>query len=163
MGAALATPAVLILLALFVYPFAYGLWLSFNPKEGGALAKQLPLFRLGLGGTLGSGRQWTSWISLSDEVGAIRHAVDDQNVSGALNAVSPEPVTNATLTRAVARALHRRAFLKVPAFALKLAFGSEFAQELLLASQRVLPDKLVASGYKFTDTHLDGALEAILA
>jgi uncharacterized protein len=133
-------------------------------KTGGALAKQLPLFRLGLGGTLGTGRQWTSWISLEDEVAVIRHAATgDPSIEGPLNAVSPEPVTNAELTRALARSVHRPAFLKVPSAVLKLAFGSEFAEELLLASQRVVPAKLQASGYAFVDSSLDRALERILA
>jgi uncharacterized protein len=132
-------------------------------REGGALKKQVPLFRLGLGGTLGSGRQWTSWISLTDEVGVIRHAVASPTVSGPLNAVSPEPVTNAIFTKTLARAVHRPAFFKVPSPVLKLAFGSEFADELLLVSQRVLPAKLAADGYKFTNTSLEAALENILA
>jgi uncharacterized protein (TIGR01777 family) len=132
-------------------------------KEGGALKKQLPLFRLGLGGTLGTGRQWTSWISLEDEVAVIRHAVGNPGVSGPLNTVSPEPVTNAGLTKALARAVHRPAVLKVPAPILKLAFGAEFADELLLVSQRVLPAQLVETGYRFTDEDLESALHSILA
>jgi uncharacterized protein (TIGR01777 family) len=131
-------------------------------REGGALKKQLPLFKLGLGGTLGTGRQWTSWISLADEVAVIRHAVDNSTLSGPLNAVSPEPITNAGLTKALARAVHRPAFLNIPSPALKLAFGSEFAKELLLVSQRVLPSRLAASGYRFLDSNLDSALETML-
>jgi uncharacterized protein (TIGR01777 family) len=132
-------------------------------KEGGALKKQLPLFRLGLGGSLGTGRQWTSWISLGDEVAVIRHAIDNPGVSGPLNAVSPEPVTNAGFTKVLARAVHRPAVFKVPAPILKVAFGAEFADELLLVSQRVLPAQLAATGFRFTDESLDSAIESILS
>jgi uncharacterized protein (TIGR01777 family) len=131
--------------------------------DGGALKTQLPLFKLGLGGTLGSGKQWTSWISLADEVRAIRHAIDSDVVNGPLNAVSPEPVTNSQMTRAIARAVHRPAFLKVPRAALALAFGTEFTRELLLVSQRVLPGELSVTGYEFADPSLDGALRSILS
>jgi NAD dependent epimerase/dehydratase family enzyme len=104
-----------------------------------------------------------SWISLADEVAVIRHAVDSSTLSGPLNAVSPDPVTNAELTKALARAVRRPAFFNVPSSVLKLAFGSEFAEELLLASQRVLPAQLAASGYQFTDGNLEEALKTILA
>lgn len=132
-------------------------------KNGGALKKQLPLFKFGLGAALGTGRQWMSWISIADEVGAIRHAIDNASVSGPLNAVSPEPVTNSEMTKAIARAVHRPALFKVPKPALALVFGSEFARELLLVSQRVLPGQLGATGYSFSDPDLDGALRSLLA
>ena len=134
-----------------------------SPK-GGALAKQLPLFRFGLGGRLGPGRQWTSWISLDDEVGAILHALDGANdIRGALNATAPAPVTNAELTRVLARVLRRPAVARVPGVALRAVMGSEMADEMLLAGQRVLPAKLTATGYRFRHTELAGALHDLLA
>jgi NAD dependent epimerase/dehydratase family enzyme len=93
----------------------------------------------------------------------IRHAIDNAALNGPLNAVSPQPVTNAEMTKAIARAVHRPALFKVPKPALALVFGSEFARELLLVSQRVLPGQLRATGYKFSDPDLDGALHSILA
>ncbi len=130
--------------------------------EGGALKKQLPLFRLGLGGRLGTGRQWVSWISLDDEVGAIRHAAAYADLEGPVNAVSPEPVTNLELTRGIARAVHRPAILSVPSPVLRALFGRGVADELLLTSQRVQPARLLASGYRFEAPDLTGALAATL-
>ena len=132
-------------------------------KHGGALRKQLPLFRLGLGGALGTGRQWMSWISLKDEVGVIRHIVGNASLNGPVNAVGPEPATNAAVTRAIARAVHRPAVFRVPAPLLKAGFGADFAEELLLASQRVLPARLTSNGYKFADADLTETLESILS
>jgi len=109
---------------------------------GGALAKQLPIFGLGLGGRLGSGRQYLSWITLGDEVAVIRRALDDDALRGPLNATAPGPVTNAEFTRALGRALHRPAALWVPRPALAVAFGRDMARELLLGGQRVLPAAL---------------------
>jgi hypothetical protein len=129
-------------------------------RSGGALAKQLPLFRLGLGGRLGSGHQYTSWISLTDEIGVIMSTLADGGPSGAVNATAPNPVTNASLAAALGRALHRPAFLSVPAFALRLAMGTELADEMLLAGQRALPAVLLAHGYHFAHTDIDAALEA---
>jgi uncharacterized protein (TIGR01777 family) len=129
---------------------------------GGALAKQLPLFRLGLGGRLGSGRQWTSWVSLDDEVAAVRHALDDARLSGPVNVTSPEPVTNAGLTAALGRALHRPAVLAVPAPALRLVLGRGLVDEVLLASQRALPAALEAVGFSFRHRSLPEALAAVL-
>jgi uncharacterized protein (TIGR01777 family) len=131
--------------------------------RGGALARQLPLFRLGIGGRLGTGRQWLSWIALSDEVGAILHALDQPAVVGPVNATAPTPVTNRDFTRALGRALHRPSVLAVPGFALKVALGSDFASEMVLAGQRVLPAKLRATGYAFDHTSIDTALSAVLA
>jgi uncharacterized protein len=132
-------------------------------REGGALKKQLPLFRLGLGGRLGTGRQWVSWISLVDEVGAIRHAAANAALRGPVNVVAPLPVTNAELTRELARGVHRPALLHVPSSVLRVAFGSGLANELMLASQRVLPARLVETGYEFKTPDIESALAAVLS
>ena len=128
---------------------------------GGALAKMLLPFRLGLGGRLGSGRQWMPWIHLHDEVGLLLHAAGRDDVSGPLNATAPQPVTNREFTATLARVLHRPAWLPVPVLALKLATG-DFA-EVLIASQRVVPAVAERSGYAFKFPQLQGALESILA
>jgi uncharacterized protein (TIGR01777 family) len=132
--------------------------------NGGALAKQLPLFRLGLGGRLGSGRQWTSWISLDDEVGAILHALGGHHgeMRGPLNATAPHPVTNAEFTRVLARVLRRPAVARAPGAALSAVMGAEMAKEMLLAGQRVLPCKLDATGYRFHHSELEPALRDLL-
>lgn len=130
---------------------------------GGALGRQLPLFRLGLGGRLGDGRQWLSWISLADEVGAILHAIDEPALSGPVDATAPNPVTNGTFTSALAAAVHRPALLAIPRAALRLALGPELADEALLASQRVLPARLVATGYRFVAPDITTALTTLLA
>ncbi|MCL9759584.1 TIGR01777 family oxidoreductase [Frankia sp. AiPa1] len=129
--------------------------------DGGVLARQLPLFRLGLGGRLGSGRQWLSWIALPDHVGAVRFLLATQPVSGPVNLVAPEPVTNARFTSALAGALHRPAFAAVPRAALRLALG-EFADEGVLASQRLAPTVLTTAGFRFAHNDIDGALRSIL-
>ena len=131
-------------------------------RRGGALKRQLPLFRAGLGGRLGSGKFWMSWISITDEVNALMHAIDTPSLSGPVNLVSPHPVTNAELTKALARALHRPAFLTVPPFALNLALGGELTENLL-ASQRVRPTKLEASGFAFTYPTIDDACRAVVS
>lgn len=128
---------------------------------GGALGKMLPPFRLGLGGPLGSGRQYMSWISREDLVGIIQHTLATPGLTGPVNAVSPRPVTNLEFTKALGRALHRPAFFPVPAFALKLLLG-ELADEALLASARVEPAKLKASGFQFKQPTLESALRAML-
>ncbi len=128
---------------------------------GGALAKMLPPFKMGVGGKVGSGQQWMSWISLEDEVGAILHVLKSDRLCGAVNLVSPETATNADFTKVLASVLSRPAIFPVPAFAARLAFG-EMADELLLASQRVEPAKLMESGYRFRHSGLRLALEAIL-
>ncbi|WP_275001668.1 TIGR01777 family oxidoreductase [Promicromonospora iranensis] len=115
--------------------------------SGGALGKLLPVLRLGLGGPLGSGRQWWSWITLADEVAAIRHVIG-ADVRGPVNAVAPEPTTNRALTRALAQALHRPAVLPVPRFALRIALG-QFADDLV-ASQRAVPGVLARTGFAWT-------------
>jgi hypothetical protein len=131
--------------------------------EGGALAKQLPLFRLGVGGRLGSGKQWTSWISIDDEVAGILAILDQTSLAGPINLTAPSPVTNAEFTRALGHALHRPAVLPVPVPALKVALGSELVDEALTASQRVEPTVLLASGFRFTDPEINEGLASILS
>lgn len=128
----------------------------------GALAQMLPMFRLGLGGRLGSGSQWMSWIGLPDAVAAILFAAADPGLAGAVNVVAPHPVTNRDFTRILAARLHRPAILPAPAFALRLAFG-QMADEALLASARVLPQKLNRAGFAFAEPSLEQALAAALA
>jgi uncharacterized protein (TIGR01777 family) len=130
--------------------------------SGGALKKQLPLFRLGLGGKLGSGNQWMSVISLRDEVRAIVHVLD-QRISGAVNLVSPEPLQNKDFTKALSRAMHRPAFFTVPSLALSIALGSGMANEAVLCSQRVLPTALQDSGFLFEDPTIDAVVASALA
>lgn len=129
--------------------------------QGGALAKMLPPFRLGLGGRLGSGRQWMSWIAIADVVAGLRHAVTCAALAGPVNFAAPEPVRNAAFTRALGAALHRPALFAIPASVLGVAFG-ELAQATLLASQRVSPTRLAASGFAFRHPGLAGALRAVL-
>ncbi len=116
---------------------------------GGALAVQRPLFQLGMGGRLGSGRQWLSPIALDDEVGAIHHCLMDARIHGPVNLVGPEPVTSAEYARTLARVLRRPALAPAPAWALRLALGREMADETVLASQRVRPGVLLAHGFPF--------------
>jgi len=130
--------------------------------SGGALNKQLPLFRVGLGGALGTGRQWQSVISLNDEVNAILWILDHP-MAGAINLVSPTPVTNQQFTNALARALHRPAALRVPMVALRLALGDELVRTAVLASQRVVPTALLADGFTYTDPDLESILTSALA
>jgi uncharacterized protein (TIGR01777 family) len=130
--------------------------------SGGALAKQLPLFRLGVGGKFGSGRQYWSWITLDDEVAAILHCVDDTSLSGPVNATAPHPATNAELTKALGAALHRPSFAAVPGPALKLALGPEMATEMVLAGQRVQPDRLLQSGFTFRHPDLEEAVRSVV-
>jgi uncharacterized protein (TIGR01777 family) len=130
-------------------------------SDGGALAKMLPIFRLGLGGKLGSGRQWMSWVTLEDVVRAVLFVLENEALSGPINVVTPEPVTNAEFTRSLARTLHRPALLPAPAFALRLALG-RMADEALLASARVLPQKLQQTGFRFEHPQLEDALSATL-
>ncbi|RPJ43319.1 MAG: TIGR01777 family protein [Candidatus Latescibacterota bacterium] len=128
---------------------------------GGALAKLLPLFRLGLGGRVGSGRQYMSCISLSDHVRILRRLIEDGRLSGPVNAVLPEPVTNAEFARTLGRVLGRPALLPVPAAVVSLFFG-EMGRETLLASQRAVPAKLLAAGFRFEHGDLECALRAEL-
>ena len=131
-------------------------------SSGGALAKQLPLFRLGVGGKIGPGRQYRSWITLDDEVAAIFHCLGDADLSGPVNATAPNPATDAQLAKALGSALHRPSFLAVPAPVLKLVLGSEMASDMVLASQRVLPEQLEHSGFAFLHTDLDEAVRSVL-
>lgn len=131
-------------------------------RSGGALRKMLPLFRLGAGGRMGSGRQWWSWISIDDEVAAIRWLIE-RDVSGPVNAVAPTPVTNRDFTTALARTLHRPAILPVPAFGPRLLLGHELADALLFTSQRVAPRVLTDSGFVFAQPTIDDALAAVLS
>lgn len=129
--------------------------------KGGALKKMLPAFRLGLGGPLGDGTQWMSWIALEDLVNAVWLALMDTSLAGPVNVVAPNPVTNAEFARALGRVLHRPAVLPAPAFALRLAFG-EMADEALLAGQRVVPKKLLDAGFRFEFPEIEGALRAAI-
>jgi uncharacterized protein (TIGR01777 family) len=131
-------------------------------RDGGALSKMLLPFRLGLGGPVGSGRQWLSWIALADVVEIIRLAIGDDRIAGPVNTVSPNPVSNADFARALGRVLHRPALLSAPAAVLRLALGAEMANETLLASQRVVPRKLASVGYVFRAPTIDGALASII-
>lgn len=131
-----------------------------SPK-GGALAKQLPAFRAGGGATLGSGRQWLSWVAVGDAVGAIHHAIMTEGLSGPVNVAAPNPVTNRDFTKALGRALGRPAVLWLPRPALRVLFGG-VADAALLASQRAVPDKLVTSGFAFDHPDIGGALRFLL-
>jgi hypothetical protein len=129
-------------------------------RDGGALARMLPPFKLGLGGRLGDGRQWMSWIHRDDLAELIRFAVEEQALAGAVNAVAPVPVTNAEFTRQLAAALHRPAWFPAPAAALRALFG-EMAS-VLLDSQRAVPAAAQAAGFAFRFPELRGALERLL-
>ncbi len=129
---------------------------------GGALAKMLTPFRLGLGGVVGDGRQWVSWITRHDLVRVLRHALLRDDLEGPLNAVAPAPVRNVELTKALGQALGRPTFLPVPAFGVRLAFG-EMADELLLASTRVASRRLVDSGFDFRHPELAAAFRELLS
>ena len=131
-----------------------------SPK-GGALKKQLPLFKLGLGGKFGNGKQWQSWISITDEVNAIIHLLTS-NLSGAVNLTAPTAVTNAEFTRVLASVVSRPAILPIPSFGPKLLLGGELADALLFTGQRVVPNALVADGFHFSHPTLDVALRALL-
>lgn len=130
--------------------------------QGGALAKMLPAFRLGIGGRLGSGRQWMSWITLDDLVGAIGHAMVDPRCQGPVNAVAPVPVTNAAFTAALGRVLGRPTVFPVPAFALRLLFG-QMADDALLSSARVEPKALLDTGFEFRHRGIETALRHVCA
>ena len=129
---------------------------------GGALARMLPIFRMGLGGQLGDGTQWMSWVTLHDLVRIVALAVDDDAIDGPVNAVAPAPVRNADFTRALAAAVHRPALLPVPAFVLRLLAG-EMADEMLLSSTRAAPQRLTERGFRFDHPELETALRAELA
>jgi uncharacterized protein (TIGR01777 family) len=130
-------------------------------KNGGALPKMVFPFKLGVGGKIGSGRQYMSWIALEDEVQAILHCIQNPEVRGPVNAVGPSAATNLEFTRALGRALSRPTLFPLPAFAARLMLG-EMADALLLASQRVEPARLQASGFQFRNTDLEQTLKKIL-
>lgn len=127
----------------------------------GALQQMLPPFRIGLGARLGNGRQWMSWVSLADVIAAMLFALEQSKLAGPVNVTAPNPVTNAEFTRALGQQLHRPAFLAVPAFAVRMLFG-QMGDEALLASARVLPEKLLASGFRFSMPEISRALSAAL-
>jgi len=130
--------------------------------DGGALKKQLPLFKLGLGGRMGSGEQWQSWISIDDEVAAIAHLLDG-DVSGPVNLTSPFPVTNAEFADVVGAVLHRPTFLPTPKFAPRLLLGGELADNLLFSGQKVIPAVLQAEvDFEFRHATLEAALRSLL-
>jgi uncharacterized protein (TIGR01777 family) len=129
--------------------------------KGGALAKMLPPFRMGIGGRIGSGKQWMSWIALDDVVGGIKFALTNATLSGPVNFVAPNPVTNAEFTKTLGKTLSRPTIFPIPAFGLRLVFG-EMADALLLSSQRVHPSRLNEAGYEFRYLKLESALDEIL-
>lgn len=146
-------------LGLRVARLRFGIILA---KEGGALPQIMRPFKFGLGGRIGSGQQWMSWITLQDVVSVIRKVLENRAVSGALNVVAPQPVRNADFAQALGHAMHRPAIVPTPAFALEFALG-EMAEALLLASQRVAPSRLEQLGYKFSQPELGSALASVLA
>jgi len=127
-------------------------------KDGGALGTMLLPFKLGVGGVVGSGKQWMSWISLDDHIAAINYAIENENLRGAVNAVSPNPVTNEEFTKTLGEILYRPTFLPIPEFVVSMAFG-EMGDALLLASTKVLPKRLESAGFKFTYPQLKPAIE----
>jgi uncharacterized protein (TIGR01777 family) len=131
-------------------------------KQGGALPQMMLPFRFGVGGRLGSGQQWMSWITLADTIQIIQLALKNETVNGALNVVAPQPVTNAELTKSLAKATHRPAIFPAPAIALRLVLGQEMADALLLGSQRAVPQRLDQLGYRFLYSALPDALSAVL-
>ncbi len=137
----------------------FGIVLS---KDGGALKKMLLPFKMGVGGRLGGGKNWMSFVSLPDVVGAIEAAIADASLSGPVNVTAPNPVTNADYTKALGRAIHRPTLLPIPPIALKLLYGAETADELLFASQRVSPTKLSGAGYRFHQPDIASALTEAL-
>lgn len=131
-------------------------------KHGGAFPQMMLPFRFGLGGKLGTGRQWMSWVTLEDAIGMLRFALDNAGVNGAMNVVSPQPVRNAEFTQALAHAMRRPALFTAPAFALRLAMG-EMADALLLASQRAAPKVMEKMGFAFRQAEIVSALESVLS
>jgi uncharacterized protein (TIGR01777 family) len=130
-------------------------------RDGGALPKLLPLFKLGVGGRMGSGKQWWSWITIDDEVRALRWLLDHE-VGGPVNLTAPGAVTNGEFTKVLGAVLHRPTILAVPAFGPRLLRGAELAHELLFASQRVQPAALTTSGFRFDHPDLTTALRDVL-
>jgi uncharacterized protein len=131
-------------------------------RDGGVLPRMLLPFRLGLGGRIASGRQYMSWISIDDEVGAMVHALTQERVAGPMNLTGPEPATNAMFTKALGRVLHRPTAIPTPLFPLRARYGSELVQHLLVDGQRVLPKQLEQTGYGFAHRTLEEALRAVV-
>jgi len=131
-------------------------------RHGGAWGKQLPLFRVGLGGRMGAGDQYRSWITLEDEIGAILHCLTDDGLAGPVNATAPAPATDAELAKVIGTVLHRPTVMVVPAAALRLALGAEMAGELILGGQRVLPGVLTERGFTFAHPELHEAVRSVL-
>jgi len=129
--------------------------------DGGALKKMLPPFKLGIGGRIGDGKQWMSWVHIDDVARLIAFAIANESVDGPVNAVSPNPVTNAVFTRELARALHRPAIFPVPLFALRMLFGQ--MAEILYASQRVIPEAALRAGFTFQFPELRDALRGLVS
>lgn len=129
--------------------------------RGGALAKMLPPFKMGVGGKVAGGDQFWSWVSIEDVVGALHHAIMNESISGPLNVVSPEPLTNSAFTKVLGKVLRRPTIFPMPAFVAKMALG-EMANDLLLSSTRVLPTRLLETGYEFRHPTLETALHALL-
>ncbi|MCO6043989.1 TIGR01777 family oxidoreductase [Aeoliella sp. ICT_H6.2] len=132
-------------------------------SEGGALSKMLTPFRMGAGGTLGSGDQYMSWVALADVVSAIQFALDHDPLHGAVNATAPNPVTNREFTQTLGELLHRPTVMRTPAFAVRLMVGSEMADELLLGGARIYPTRLTGEGFEFACPDIRTALKAALA
>lgn len=131
-------------------------------RAGGILGTLLTPFRLGVGGHVGTGKQWMPWIHIDDEIGLLRHVMATESIAGVLNAVAPEPVTNGEFTAALGRALKRPTVLAAPAFAVRLALGGDMAEELLLASQRAMPVRTLEAGYKYQQPLLEPALRDLV-
>lgn len=131
-------------------------------KKLGALGKLLPLIKLGVGGPLGSGKQWWAWISLEDQARAIIHLIENQKANGAFNITAPEPATCEQIVHALGKALHRPTFFRVPAWLMDLVIGVA-AKELLLCSQKMSAEKLISSGYKFNHPTLRGVVEYVVS
>lgn len=153
-----ASPAAAADLGIRVVHLRFGVVLA---PQGGALQKLLPLFKAALGGRLGDGRQWVSWITLRDVIRAVEFCLENRAAAGPFNTTAPNPVTNAEFTRALATAVHRPAPWIIPVFALRLMFG-QMAEDTLLASARVLPKRLQSLGFEFADPVLEPALTTIL-
>ena len=145
-------------LGLRVVRLRFGIILA---KHAGALPQMMKPFKFGVGGKIGSGQQWVSWIALQDVVSVIREALQNRAISGAVNVVSPQPVRNVAFAQALGRAMHRPAIVPAPAFALELVLGE--MSEMLLASQRVMPSRLEQLGFRFSQRDLSAALASILA
>jgi uncharacterized protein (TIGR01777 family) len=131
-------------------------------KKLGALGKLLPLIKLGVGGPLGSGKQWWAWISLEDQARAIIHLIENQKANGAFNITAPEPATCEQIVHALGKALHRPTFFRLPAWLMNLVIGVA-AKELLLCSQKMSAEKLISSGYKFNHPTLRGVVEYVVS